>query len=72
MPARHNEWDEVSDSQKKAAKKYQDAHIQQFSLKLNTRTDMDIIRFLWHVSNKNGLMKRLLREEMARQKDGKQ
>ena len=66
MAARHDEWDMVSASQRKAADKYQKKNIQQHVLKLNVRTDMDIIRFLWGVPNKNGLIKQLLRDEIAR------
>ena len=70
MPARHDEWGMIPESQKKAADKYQKQNIQQLIVKLNIKTDADIIRFLWSVSNKQGLIKRLLREEMERQKAG--
>lgn len=66
MSARHNEWDEVSESQKKASRRYQENYIQRHTLKLNVRTDMDIIKFLWGIDNKNGLIKELLRQEIAR------
>ena len=66
MSARHNEWDEVPESQKKASRRYQENYIQRHTLKLNVRTDMDIIKFLWGVDNKNGLIKELLRREIAR------
>lgn len=66
MPARHDEWDRVTESQLRANKKYQDEHITQINVRLNTRTDKDIISFLWGVNNKQGLVKRLLREEIAR------
>lgn len=42
------------------------------TVKLNVRTDMDIIRFLWTVPNKQGLIKRLLREEMERKSKKKE
>ncbi len=66
MPARHNEWGQVSDAQARASAKYQKDHIQQITVKLNTATDKDIIRYLWGVPNKQGLIKRLLREEIER------
>lgn len=66
MPARHDEWDQVAQSQRRAASRYQKENIQQMTVKLNVRTDMDIIRFLWTVPNKQGLIKRLLREEIER------
>jgi len=71
VPARHDGMDMVSESQRRAADKYQKSYIQQHVLKLNVRTDMDIIRFLWGVDNKNALFKRLLREEIKRNGTGK-
>lgn len=70
MPARHNEWGNVSDSQRRASDKYQKEHITQVTVKLNTRTDQDIIRFLWGIHNKQGLIKRLLRDEIGRTRNG--
>ena len=72
MPARHDDLGEIPESQKKAAAKYQNSYIQRHTLKLNVRTDMDIIRFLWGVPNKNGLIKSLLRQEIARRSGEKQ
>lgn len=69
MPARHDEFDMVSESQRRAADKYQKSNVVQYSVKLNIKTDDDIIRFMWTVSNKNSLFKKLLREEIAR-RDG--
>lgn len=68
MGARHNDFDMVSDSQRKAADKYQAAHIQQRTLKLNTRTDMDIIKRLYNPpgGSVNGYIKRLIREDIER------
>ena len=66
MPARHNEWDMVSESQAKASAKYQKEYITQVNIKLNVRTDKDIISFLWGVPNVQGLIKQLLRDEISR------
>ena len=66
MPARHNEWGAVSDSQRKASDKYEAAHIQRHTIKLNTRTDRDIIRHLWGINNKQGYIKHLIREDIKR------
>lgn len=71
MPARHDGFDMVAESQRRAADKYQRANIVQFSVKLNIKTDEDIIRFMWSVRNKNALFKKLLREEIARQQEQK-
>lgn len=70
MAARHDGFDMVAESQRKASDKYQKEHIQQITVKLNVRTDMDIIKFMWSVSNKQGLIKQLLRDEIAR-REGK-
>ena len=42
MPARHDEWDQVAQSQRRAASRYQKENIQQMTVKLNVRTDMDV------------------------------
>lgn len=64
MTARHDSSGSVSASQRKAADKYQKAHIQTLTVKLNTNTDADIIRFLAGCDNKQGLIKQLIRAEM--------
>lgn len=54
---------------KKAAKSQPDwdkANTKQFHLKFNLRTDADILSFLKSAPNKQGLIKRLIREEIAR------
>ena len=66
MGARHDQWDMVAESQRKASDKYQRNHIKQYNLRLNVRTDLDIIRFLDGVNNRQGLIKQLLRQEMER------
>lgn len=45
-------------------------HTRQIRLKLNLNTDADLIEYLDSVDNKQGLIKRLLREEMTRMKEG--
>lgn len=59
-------WGITSESQKKAQAKYDAGHTTRISLKLNTRTDQDIIRWLWRQKSKQGAIKRLIREDMAR------
>ena len=68
MGARHDEWDMVSESQKRASEKYQKEHIKQYNFRLNTRTDLDLIRFLDGINNRQGLIKQLLRAEMENRK----
>ena len=69
MSARHDEWDMVAESQRRASEKYQREHIKQYNLRLNLRTDMDIIRFLDGQNNRQGLLKQLLRQEMERRQE---
>ena len=53
--------------ERKVAKaQYADVHIKPFSLKLNDRTDQDILAWLASLDNKQGTIKRLIREEIQR------
>ena len=36
-------------------------------MKLNTRTDLDIIKWLYNQKSKQGAVKKLIRQEIARQ-----
>lgn len=51
---------------KQANRRYQDKYIVRYQIKLNRRTDPDLIEYLDRQPNKTGLIKRLLREEMER------
>ncbi len=68
MPARKDEWGMTPESQVRAKKKYNKEHTVGYYIKLNTNTDQDIILWLWRQRNKQGSMKRLIREEIAREK----
>ena len=53
--------------ERKAAKaRYTEEHIRPFSLKLNDRTDQDILAWLAGLDNKQGSIKRLIRDEIQR------
>ena len=54
----------TTEAQKRAIKKYDDANTIQFKLKLNRRTDHDILRRLEEVENKQGYIKALIRSDM--------
>lgn len=56
----------TSESQIRAQAKYDAEHTTRISLKLNTRTDRDIIHWLWEQRSKQGSIKRLIREEIAK------
>ena len=50
----------------KYTKKYDENNTTRVQLKLNNKTDADIIAYLDSVDNKQGTIKRLLREEISR------
>ena len=50
-----------SEAQVRASMKYDAKNTKQIHLKLNKKTDYDIIKFLENVENKQGLIKSLLR-----------
>ena len=53
---------------KQAQERYDKANTTQFKMKLNTRTDADIIEYLDSLDNKQGKVKELIREEIKRTK----
>ena len=55
-----------SESQIRAQAKYDAQYTKRVSLKLNIRTDKDIIRWLWGQRSMQGSIKRLIREDIAR------
>lgn len=64
-----SEWGICSASQIKAQAKYDAEHTTRLSLKLNTRTDQDIIKWLWKQESKQGSIKRLIRQDIADEKN---
>ena len=54
----------ISDAKKRANAKYDARHTKQIKLKLNIETDCDIIDRLEMVDNKQGYIKKLIREDM--------
>ena len=53
----------------KYSKKYDEANTIQVKLKLNSNTDADIIEFLNNSGNKQGTIKKLIRDEIARSRE---
>ena len=47
-------------------RKYDDANTVQIKIKLNYNTDSDIIEYLNNCGNKQGTIKKLIREEISR------
>lgn len=55
----------TTDAQKRAKAKYDRENTKQVMLKLNLKTDADIISYLEGVGNVQGLIKQLLRREIS-------
>lgn len=56
--------DRITEAQKRAVEKYDAANTKQLKLKLNNRTDIDILEKLDRVGNKQGYIKRLIRKDI--------
>lgn len=56
----------TSDAQKRAVAKYDAANTKSHLLKLNRKTDADIIAFLENQPNKMGYIKQLIRDNMQK------
>lgn len=54
------------DAQYKASERYKKAHIRRIVVSLNKNTDEDIIAYLEAKNNVQGEIKRLIREEIAK------
>lgn len=61
------DWIDSIEARTKAQKKYDKEHTKGIYIKLNLRTDVDIIRWFWKQPSKQGAIKRLIREEIARE-----
>lgn len=58
----------TTDAQKRAVAKYDRENAVSLVMKLNRKTDQDILARLAAVDSKQGYIKRLIREDMARDK----
>lgn len=56
----------MADKNYKYTKKYDTLNTIKVSLKLNVKTDADIIEYLNTVENKQGTIKKLIRDEIAK------
>ena len=56
----------ATEAQIKAQKKYDAANTRQFHLKLNRRTDEDVLEKLDSVASKQGYIKELIRADLAK------
>lgn len=57
----------MTPAQKRAKEKYDKQNTTQVKLKLNLKTDKDIIEKLESVGNKQGYIKRLIREDLQKE-----
>lgn len=55
----------MSEAHNRAVKKYDEANTKQIKLKLNKKTDADILEALESVPNKQGYIKNLIRKDIA-------
>ena len=69
------EWIDLTEEQQaahlQAVKRYDEEHTTNLHLKLNTKTDQDIIKWLWKQRSKQGAIKQLIRKAIA-EEDGQQ
>ena len=67
------EWADLTEEQQakqlERQKRYDEEHTTSLHLKLNTRTDQDIIKWLWRQKNKQGAIKELIRKEIGKGAD---
>lgn len=65
------EWIDLTEEQQaahlQAVKRYDGEHTTSLHVKLNTRTDQDIIKWLWKQPNKQGAIKKLIREQIRKE-----
>ena len=65
------DWLDSIYSRSKAQAKYDKNNTVGFYMKLNIHTDTDILRWLWAQDSKQGSVKRLIRDEIARKAVGR-
>ena len=58
----------VSDSKKRSNANYDAGHTRQIKMKLNLKTDREILEWLDSKSNKQGYIKQLIKADIAKQK----
>ncbi|MDE7253785.1 MAG: hypothetical protein K2O32_12695 [Acetatifactor sp.] len=62
------DWIDSIQARTQVQAKYDKNNTTGFYMKLNIHTDLDIIRWLWSQQSKQGAIKKLIREEIARKK----
>ena len=59
--------DMATEAQRKAQRRYDAKNTRQVHIKLNLRTDKDVLARLDEVQSKQGYIKRLIREDLAKE-----
>lgn len=62
------DWLDTIEARTRAQSKYDKNNTVGFYMKLNIHTDADIIHWLWRQRSKQGSIKRLIREEIDRER----
>ena len=57
----------TTEAQRKAQRRYDARNTRQVHIKLNLRTDKDVLERLDEVQSKQGYIKRLIREDLAKE-----
>ena len=65
------DWLDSLEARNRAQAKYDKEHTKGVYMKLNLRTDMDIIRWMWAQDSVQGSIKRLIREDICRKSEEK-
>ncbi len=63
------DWIETVEARNRAQAKYDKEHTKGIYMKLNLRTDIDIIRWTWSQKSVQGSIKRLIREDIRRKQE---
>lgn len=64
------DWLDSIEARTRAQAKYDKAHTTGIYMKLNLRTDRDIIQWTWHQKSVQGAIKQLIRDDIRRKKGG--
>lgn len=65
------DWLDSLEARNRAQAKYDKEHTKGVYMKLNLRTDMDIIRWMWAQDSVQGSIKTLIREDIRRKNEMK-
>lgn len=66
------DWLDSIEARNRSQAKYDKENTVRLNLKFNIHTDKDIIQWLWHQSSKQGSIKRLIREDIAKEREALQ